>query len=166
MVDGKRDRRLLPADRKQITSDQKEYFFSLLGETYSVRESCRKSGISLQTAYNYRNRDSEFAERWEEALLCAKHRMEEEIFRRGAYGWDEPVWYKGKVVGKVRKHSDNCAFKWLEGNWPEKYGRQQHINLTSDDGTMTPVHVTAGDVAVMVELREMYKRITEGEGQA
>ena len=58
---------------------------------------------------------------WDEALEEARELLEAEARRRAAIGVDEPVFYKGKVVGHIRKYSDNLLMFLLKAHWPEKF---------------------------------------------
>ena len=43
------------------------------------------------------------------------------LHERGTEGWREPVYYKGKRVGALRKFSDNCLLAYLRAEDPTKY---------------------------------------------
>jgi hypothetical protein len=62
-----------------------------------------------------------FAERWSEALDEAVERMEREAMRRGVEGYEQPVYYRGRRVGKIKRYSDTLLMFLLRANRPEKY---------------------------------------------
>lgn len=64
---------------------------------------------ALQTFKDERERDSEFARQWDEAMQAAEASIEAEIYRRAQEGWDEPIFggrHREQIVGTVRKYSD------------------------------------------------------------
>ncbi len=64
---------------------------------------------ALSTFQDERQRDTEFAEAWDDAVEAARADVEHEIYRRSTEGVEEPVYggrYKETVVGTVRRYSD------------------------------------------------------------
>lgn len=54
---------------------------------------------------------------------------ENELHRR-ALGWEEPVFYKGEVVGSRPRHSDLCLIMTLRSLAPHKYGQSAVVKNT------------------------------------
>ncbi len=71
--------------------------------------------------YKWLDRDPEYAEAFELAKKEAGEHLEMEAFRRGVEGWEEPVFYKGEVVGHITRYSDQLLSLLLKGNVSEKY---------------------------------------------
>ena len=67
--------------------------------------------------------------------------LEAEVIRRGAHGIDEPVFYQGKVVGQIRKYSDNLLMFMLKGLRPAKF--RDNYN---------PLAVVGGDVKISLSI--------------
>jgi hypothetical protein len=64
---------------------------------------------ALQTFVDERQRDPDFAARWDEAMEAARADVEHELYRRAQEGWEEPILggkYREAVVGTVRRYSD------------------------------------------------------------
>ena len=60
----------------------------------------------------------------------AADRLEEECRRRATTGTDEPVYYRGKVAGHVRKYSDSLPLALLNAYRPEKFkNRRSDIGI-------------------------------------
>src|SRR5262249_21583923 len=67
------------------------------------------------------------------ATLMRVEVLEAELRRRAVEGWLEPVYYRGKKVGDVRKFSDTCLIFALKGEKPEKY-RERFEHAGKDGG--------------------------------
>lgn len=128
---------------KSLRLAWQDAFLSALRETGVVRAACESSGVGRQTVYDLRNRDPEFAARWEEAMEDAADLLEQEAIRRARVGTREPVIYQGKPCGvwvndanevvpegtpgsrliplAVTKYSDTLLIFLLKGIRPEKY---------------------------------------------
>lgn len=57
--------------------------------------------------YEWRAKDSDFADNWEAALSIGKEILKDEAFRRAHDGVDEPRFHQGELIGYVRKYSDS-----------------------------------------------------------
>lgn len=79
--------------------DWKTKFLRRLGETVNVTLSCDAVGKTRSAAYKARSRSDRFAELWDEAIDEACDALEAEARRRATGGVEEPVYYKGEVVG-------------------------------------------------------------------
>ena len=108
-------------------------FLTILAECGNVSEACKAAGIDTKTAYKRRKADPEFAEAWQSALDTAADVLEREAWRRAHEGVDEPVLYKGQVVGAVRKHSDLLLMFVLKGLSPEKFREKVYISTAQLD---------------------------------
>lgn len=104
----------------------------------NVSDACRAAGIERrQTAYEWRDADSDFAAQWNEALDIAIDAMEREAHRRAFEGMVKPV--IGRVAKDqdgivtdgngerlyIREYSDGLATLLLKAHRPEKY-RERH----------------------------------------
>ncbi len=88
------------------TAKKKQAFLAALAETANVLKSSEIAKIARRTAYDWKSADSEFADAWERALDIGTDALEDEAVRRAVEGIDEPVFYRGKSCGVVRKYSD------------------------------------------------------------
>ncbi len=71
--------------------------------------------------YNWMHSDPEYPALFENACNEAAETLEKEAITRGRDGWQEPVFYQGRVVGSVIKKSDNLLMFMLKGMMPAKY---------------------------------------------
>lgn len=108
------------------------YFLLHLAWGGNVSAAARYARISRQTAYNHRESNSHFRAAWEEALEVATDRLEEEARRRAVEGVDEPVFYQGKEVARVRKYSDTLLIFLLKAHRPEKYRERYDVTTAGE----------------------------------
>lgn len=106
-------------------------FLASLSLTPNVTEACRQAGVTRQAAYQYRAEDSEFAARWDAALDESTDELVGEAYRRAKEGVEEPVYFMGRVVGKVRKYSDTMLIFLLKSHRRKVYGDKLDADLTT-----------------------------------
>lgn len=107
---------------KTFDDDRKKVFLAALSEFPHVNAAAKKAGVSFVTAYKYRHKDPDFAKAWDIALDIGFNVLESEAVRRAVQGVEEPVFYKGDVVGSITKHSDSLLMFMLKGRRREVYG--------------------------------------------
>jgi hypothetical protein len=151
--------RITPTQRKEA----KSLFIDALKSTHNVSAACDHAGVARKTVYQWREKDTLFADDWEEAVERTKDTARSSIYQRGILGWDEPVVSVGQVVyeyvpitdeqglpkldskGKpmmrrgdpltIHKWSDSLATAYARANLPE-YKEKQDIDLTTHVGQM------------------------------
>ena len=115
-----------------ITEREKEKFISLLQSGVSKGDACkmldRWNGAFSTAARN----DPEFKAKVEEAWYEGADVLIEEAQRRGAEGWQEPVYQKGELVGYVTKYDSNLLMFSIKGRRPE-YKENPRIDLTQNN---------------------------------
>ena len=97
--------------------------------------------IARQRHYKWLDKDPTYAKAFEEAKIAATDSLVAEARRRATQGVNEPVYYKGEVVGTIRKYSDTLLIFLLKGALPEVYreryeisGGDKAIRVESDPG--------------------------------
>jgi hypothetical protein len=141
----------------------REPFLEALRALPVVQAACDAVGIQRSTAYRARLADPDLAEAWDDAMEAGIDRAEQEAFRRGMLGFEEPVIDRGRLVyrytrrvdaeGKehydpvldangqpvpltVRKHSDAMLALILKGRRKQTYAERRE--LTGKDGEALP----------------------------
>ena len=109
------------AKRTIRTTSKDDKFFKALAEGAAVGVACAEAGYGRRTAYEYRDKFEEFADRWDEAVETAVERLEAEADRRAVEGILKPVFHKGEVCGHIRQFSDNLLMFRLKALRPQKY---------------------------------------------
>ncbi len=105
----------------QGTPKKRGEFLAALMRGQSVTDACETANLVRRTAYKWRDADAEFAADWDHAEEQGTDAMEDEAKRRAVDGVDEPVYYQGKEVGKIRRYSDTLLMFLLKGRRPEKF---------------------------------------------
>jgi len=97
--------------------------------------------ISRRGHYKWLENDPDYAKAFEEAKIAATDALVAEARRRATQGVEEAVYYKGEVVGTIRKYSDTLLIFLLKGALPEVYreryeisGGDKAIRVKSDPG--------------------------------
>lgn len=113
---------------------RKAAFLEALWRTRNVVESAKAAGRSRAWPYRQRVQDAAFAAAWDEALeVRPEHVLELEAgaMEKAIHGWLEPKYYKGKVVGAVRRFSPDLMKFMLMAHLPDKY--RPKIERLDDD---------------------------------
>ena len=101
--------------------DWKPAFIEVLRATGNVTLAAQHAGQSRNQVHDVRQRSKRFAAQWDNALEEATDLLEAEALRRAFTGIDEPVFYKGKVVGSTKKYSRPLLMFLLEAHRPQKF---------------------------------------------
>ena len=78
-----------------------------------------EADISKKTHYNWLNADAAHAAEYAEVAEDVTQTLEHEARCLESEGWEDPVYYKGKVVGHVRKFSDVLLIFLLKARRPD-----------------------------------------------
>jgi hypothetical protein len=110
----KRARRRAPQRTAVPWSEEREaIFLETLGQTCSVTNAVKASGLSSAAIYRRRNASDTFRAAWAQALREAYTRLETELLGRALNGVRKPVWHGGRRVGSVVEYSDRLALAML-----------------------------------------------------
>ena len=96
--------------------ERRARFLELLRQDPNVSAAAREVGVARATAYSLRTRDAAFAAAWDDAVQEAVDHVEAELRRRAVEGVEEPVFYQGKEIARVRKYSDQLLKFYLQAN--------------------------------------------------
>lgn len=116
------------------TPEKESAFLAALTDTANVSRACKAVDIARQTAYDRRDAEPAFAERWQKALELGVEGLEDEATRRAFEGVDEPVFHSGEQCGTVRKYSDTLAIFLLKAHKPAKYRERFDVEHTGRNG--------------------------------
>ncbi|HPT88722.1 MAG TPA: helix-turn-helix domain-containing protein [Bacillota bacterium] len=123
---------------------RKELFIAAYKECGTIIQTCRMTGIYRSQVYRWKEEDPEFRDALEQAEEEATEALIAEARRRGLNGVDEPIYYKGKQVGAVKKYSDNLLMFLIKAKRPEYRDKVQNEIVTPPEGfninitSMTP----------------------------
>ena len=99
-----------------------DLFLDALREHGSQYPACVAANISRSVVGEWVRSDVDgFRDRYYGVQQEINDRVEQEILRRGAVGWEEPVFQGGKQVGTIRKFSDTLLIFYAKARMPERY---------------------------------------------
>jgi hypothetical protein len=107
--------------RRTLSPSRRAVFLNHLSVLGNVTAAADAAGVRTQLCYLERQRNDEFAQQWAEALDHAADALEHEAHRRAVTGVEEPFYQGGKMVGTIRRYSDNLLILLLKGSRPEKF---------------------------------------------
>ncbi len=132
--DGKRKpRRSEPGQtsvRGKFDDASRRAFLSHYAHTAVLYKSAHAANLCTQTIRSNILNDPEFANEVEQAKQQYAELLESEVHRRGVVGIDEPIFYRGKEVGVVRKYSDRMLALQVKRFCPE-YRDRIDVNASS-----------------------------------
>lgn len=99
-----------------------EAFLVALAPHGLIASAAKAVKVTSAQVQAYREYNKEFGEHVKEVLEESKDALEKEAFRRAVEGVEEDVYYKGEIVGTVRRYSDSLLSKMLEAKRKEEYG--------------------------------------------
>lgn len=137
------------------TAENKEKFLAGFGQIATVTGACEHAGIGRQTHYNWLEDDADYAAAFGHAKEEANDRLEGEARRRAVAGTEEPVFYQGEEISKIRRYSDTLLIFLLKGAKPETY-RERHEVTGAGGGPIQ--HSTVDLAALSVETLKRIKK--------
>jgi hypothetical protein len=117
----------------KTTHEKRFEFLCLYSETGNVTESAKKAGLNRQHLYEFRDSNPEFSKAWEECRKLAGEALRDEAFRRAKEGVEEPVFFKGRKVGTVRKYSDQLLALLLKASFPDEFAERKKAEVTTPE---------------------------------
>lgn len=93
-------------------------WLALYAFTINPVDAARFAGVAPSTAVTWAGQDPVFAQVRDEARLDVGRSIEAEIHRRAIEGVEEPVYQGGKLVGTVRKYSDQLLIRMAQAHLP------------------------------------------------
>jgi hypothetical protein len=103
-------------------------FLDALRSIPVVAHACAAVGIERSTAYRARNDSEDFAKEWDEAIEAGVDRAEQEAFRRGVVGFEEPLVHQGNITWLV-EHYDRATGETV----PDDVAQENGLKILSKD---------------------------------
>lgn len=113
------------ASKSKKTAKRCETFLQVLSTGKSVTAAAAAIDVDRHNVYDWKKKDPEFAKAWESAIEAGTDVLEDEARRRAQEGYEEPIYYKGEIVGIQKKWSDMLTILLLKARRPEKYREYQ-----------------------------------------
>ena len=115
---------------------KKRAFLAAYAKSGNISTAAEAAGIDRRRHYEWLadDPDGSYAAAVAAAYDQAGDYLEEKARQRATEGWEEPVWYQGDEVGRVRKYSDTLLIFLLKGAKPDKYRERGTFEHTGKDG--------------------------------
>ena len=81
-------------------------FLAALESTGIVTHAAKAAEVGRRTVYDHLKADLEFYQKTQDALDTADCNLQMELMHRAVEGVQQPVYYKGEVVGQITKKND------------------------------------------------------------
>jgi len=107
------------AKRNQRKARKIKLFLEALSKGTPVAVAAQAAGIAHRTVYEWRDADSDFRERWEEAYAAGTDVLEQEARRRAFEGVDEEIYFHGQICGRAKRYSDPLLMFLLKARDPK-----------------------------------------------
>lgn len=127
-------------------------FIEALAESGSIAVACATVGISLRTYNVYRRDYPDFEEEALTAMIGSNAALEESALGRATHGVEEPVFYKGKICGYVRRYDNKLTMFMLERRIPEMYGPPQTSRTDEANELAHLIHKSLSELGGTVPL--------------
>jgi hypothetical protein len=85
-------------------------------------------------AYYHRKHDPQFAEQWDQAREYGIEMLHARVFQRALEGDCEPIYYKGAIVGHVRKFDSKLQIELLRAYRPNQFKTPGQAPINIDTG--------------------------------
>ena len=142
-----------------FVEERQERYLAVLQATGEPILARKEVGVHRDTVRQRRHKDDAFRHAEEEALRVYRAGLATEVHRRGYLGVEEPIYYKGEVVGVVLKYSDRLAELHIKRHCPAYRDKLQVDQKTELQGA-----VTISDIRKLSrESRDDLRRILERE---
>ncbi len=137
-------------------------FLKTLAETGSVKFAVKIAGLHKSSIYEARQKNLAFKQAWAEALQVAAGTLEDEARRRAVDGWEEPVYWDGKLVGTIHRHSDRLL-EMLVCGYSERFrvDRQEIANAPGQQLAVETGSIQAAQ-RIAVVLQEGLRAVRDG----
>lgn len=126
----------------KCTAENKLQFLAIMRLPIgNVHKACLAIGIDRRTAYNWRNKDADFAQAWDDAAEDGVDQLEEEARRRGYEGVDKPVSIAGERE-VIKEYSDTMLKLILQGRRSKYFANKTEVSGVDGGAIQHEVTVT------------------------
>ena len=102
---------------KKRSRPWEEAFLAALESTGVISQAAKAAEVGRRTVYDHLKSDLEFHEKAAHALDTAGDNLHMELMRRALEGDQQPVYYKGEVVGHITKKNDAMLMHAIANLW-------------------------------------------------
>lgn len=116
----------------RLNPNQVCFLYCFIATCGHIGNACAASRVNRSTHswwLSKADNHADYTKAFDRVKPIAAQALLDKAIERAAHGVEEPVFYKGEVVGFVQKYSDNLMIRLLEGEMPEKYRRRQDVQV-------------------------------------
>lgn len=121
----------------EIRNAKKRAFLVAYARCGGLMASCEAAKVHNSTVYNWRDKDPEFRDAWDDANECYIERLEAEADRRAVEGTQRLKFHQGLAVKDPRtkkpyverEYSDNLLMFRLKAKRPELYRERSEVKM-------------------------------------
>ena len=111
-------------------------FLRTLKETCNLTKAAESVDSSAEYMRKMMKRDDEFKAACQNALEEGLDNLEYEVKRRGFDGVEEPVYWQGIEIAKIKKYSDKLAMYYLDAYRGERFKKDTNVNVNHKGGVL------------------------------
>ena len=140
----------------RILDAHRDMFLAALAEGQTVTAAALRTGHHRSSFYELREKDADFAKKWDESHETGNDLLETEARRRAFEGVEKKIYYMGEEIAVERSYSDNLLVKLMQVRSPDRWGKKLKIDvgLPSGEEFTRRIHVA--------RLRAGYPHIIHG----
>ena len=139
---------------QEVKHPEKRALLRAYGKYGTILAAIQEAGCTYGSHYHWMHNDEEYPALFERAKAIFCDRLDEEVFRRAVRGIEQPVFYCGKEVGKIRKYSDILLIFAAKGAMPQKYNTERREVSGRGGGSIQVDHKHEHTVQLTYENKE------------
>lgn len=107
--------------RTNRTKENRDKVLTMLStaEAVTCSDAAKMAGMSIRSFYDWREADPEFDAEVRKAMQAGADPLKKVAYSHAKDGWDEPVYFMGKVVGTIRKFDHGLLTRVIEMREPK-----------------------------------------------
>ena len=109
-----------PGKRAKTADFKRQRFLEEFAKCANLSSAAKVAGVNRNIHYVWLE-DPEYVKAFDVAHKQACDAIDQEIYRRGAKGFLEPVFYQGRKVADIRKYDSTLLIFFAKGLMPDKY---------------------------------------------
>lgn len=164
--------RMKPIKRMRLTLVRKQLFIDMLEKTGRFALAAREASPAHykspeRTFRDELSRDPIFAENVQAAIDHYRDVVGGEVRKRAIEGWDEPVFWQGEVVGRVKKYDNRLLLAEARRVDPSYRESQQHAHLHAHQHTEQKPRFDTSQLTddEKRQMLALIKKVTPGQQQ-
>ena len=97
-------------------------FLAAYRETAGIEAAAKAVGIAPTRHFEWLERVAAYRQVFADVQLEVTDTLQDQVVERAKEGWLEPVFYRGRQCGSIRRYDNHLVMFLLKAFMPEKYG--------------------------------------------